>query len=981
MRTIVSMLPSRPAPEHAAWGFKMVDRQRSVGADKLREHDDGQSLLGRTDSDAATCGCIPVMRAVAARDVARHAGTEGGATDGDARDGESSHARTPDFEPAVSSDCAAPRDAADTGTDSASGSSDSPRSARLPTVAASAFADSPRARPQPSDDPPRNAAEIDGCSVGVTLEPPSHDASVAAEPKPPVAKLPRTSIAELSVTAYSYISHQTFLFLFLPPLSSPLCRFPSIQLSVTAYSYISHRAFVRELLCSCCSRHAATCAARTGRHCSGCDCNGSGSSRHGGSSSSLAGWADVALERVSIVAHLTTFSIIGIAVQHGMDLLFGPEVAHVTSDEQAIFIDLPANMVSAEAQAQSATGCAGHTSPRRLTIRLNSSPHRVKRSVQLPCLLGCFLLGMLGVVFLPALLAHSRHLAIGLVVGLCGSISTFATWNQRMLAIATAGLWVRALFGYFAATHLGSMKATAFAIPKVPPSPPCFSSLLLLPSNRFRAAHHLPCRRGRHRPQPLLSPLLPLPPLPVPTLLPLPFSPPILKPHTSTFLLFFLSPIPLTSHLPAPLPIITRPPPRHPHALVCACPLGGGNRGGRAGRRTQRQPAGLLPRLRARPTRHLPALVPAAAQRGWPWAVVPKGDWEGKGASGEDRRGGGEKRKWEEGAGAAAWMPWGTLTANVGAAALEAVISVAYLAAKSHTSQVIVGGVQLGFLTGLSTVSMLSLEILYFHYTLGTPWRSYVYLLSTILPSFLIGILVYSVPVWVMALATLVAALAVLAPASATTYRSTFSDGINSGGGACFYEGNFRDSEYFYKGLTAYLPQNKYDGGKGCGTCYEIECKNHKSCRSGSVIVRATGRHGDDQFLLASTAWDKIVRGRDAGYVEIKFRSVDCPKNGDIGVKIMPGTNQYWFAVQILGAAKAGGVEGVELSKDGKKWSKMKRLAESATWALDPAKEIVDAGKKVSVRVTAVGGARVELKDVIPEKWTVGNTYKSSTNF
>ncbi|CAI7900580.1 unnamed protein product [Closterium sp. NIES-54] len=231
------------------------------------------------------------------------------------------------------------------------------------------------------------------------------------------------------------------------------------------------------------------------------------------------------------------------------------------------------------------------------------------------------------------------------------------------------------------------------------------------------------------------------------------------------------------------------------------------------------------------------------------------------------------------------------------------------------------------------------------------------------------------------ALAALIAALAVLAPASATTYRSTFSDGINSGGGACYYEGNFRDSEYFYKGLTAYLPQNKYDGGKGCGTCYEIECKNHKSCRSGSVIVRATGRHGDDQFLLASTAWDKIVRGRDAGNVEIKFRSVDCPKNGDIGVKIMPGTNQYWFAVQILGAAKAGGVEGVELSKDGKKWSKMKRLAESATWALDPAKEIVDAGKKVSVRVTAVGGARVELKDVIPEKWTVGNTYKSSTNF
>ncbi|CAI7792162.1 unnamed protein product [Closterium sp. NIES-54] len=352
----------------------MVDRQRSDGADELREHDDGQSLLGRADSDAATCGCIPVMRAVAARDVERHDGAGGGPPDGGARDRESSHARTPDFEPAVSSDCETPDDAAAAGVDRASGISDSPLSARLPAVAASACADSPRARQQPLDDPPRSA-EIDGCTVGVTLEPPSHDASVAAEPKPPVAKLPRTSIAELSVTTYSYISH---------------------------------RAFVRELLCSCCSRHAHTYAARIGRRCNGCDCSSGSSTRHGGGSSSLAGWAEVALDRLSIVAHLTTFSIIGIAIQHGMDLLFGPEVAHVTSDEQAIFIDLPANM------------------------------------------LGCFLLGMLGVVFLPALLSHSRHLAIGLVVGLCGSISTFATWNQRMLAIATAGLWVRALFGYLA---------------------------------------------------------------------------------------------------------------------------------------------------------------------------------------------------------------------------------------------------------------------------------------------------------------------------------------------------------------------------------------------------------------------------------------------------------------------------------------------------------------------------------------------------
>ncbi|CAI5966741.1 unnamed protein product [Closterium sp. NIES-65] len=536
------------------------------------------------------------------------------------------------------------------------------------------------------------------------------------------------------------------------------------------------------------------------------------------------------------------FCMAEIAIQQGMDLLFGPEVAHVTSDEQAIFIDLPANM------------------------------------------LGCFLLGMLGVVFLPALLKHSRHLAIGLVVGLCGGISSFATWNQRMLAIATAGPWVRALFGYFAGSVLPIISLVVGADT----------------AHNLRSLHSYLSHRT---PSPHSTPSPSLLPTTTPTL------PPSSSPNP-----------PSPSHPPSlshpPSPILSPPSPARRHLipmLLCALVHWAAAITGAV--------------LAAAHSASLQAfcLACALAPLGTclRWSLLPLngaglGLWfhgatgRGKGASEAARSGVGGKRKWEEGAGAAAWMPWGTLTVNVGAAALEAAISVVYVA---------------------------------------------------------------------VSLATLVAALAALAPASATTYRSTFSDGINSGGGACNYEGNFRESEYFYKGLTAYLPQNKYDGGKGCGTCYEIECKSHKSCRSGSVIVRATGRHGDDQFLLASTAWDKIVRGRDAGNVEIKFRSVDCPKNADIGVKIMSGTNQYWFAVQILGAAKAGGVEGVELSKDGKKWSKMKRLAESATWALDPAKEIVDAGKKVSVRVTAVGGARVELKDVIPEKWTVGNTYKSSTNF
>ncbi|CAI5995741.1 unnamed protein product [Closterium sp. NIES-65] len=304
------------------------------------------------------------------------------------------------------------------------------------------------------------------------------------------------------------------------------------------------------------------------------------------------------------------FCMAEIAIQQGMDLLFGPEVAHVTSDEQAIFIDLPANM------------------------------------------LGCFLLGMLGVVFLPALLKHSRHLAIGLVVGLCGGISSFATWNQRMLAIATAGLWVRALFGYFAGSVLPIISLVVGADT----------------AHNLRSLHSYLSHRT---PSPHSTPSPSLLPTTTPTL------PPSSPPNP-----------PSPSHPPSlshpPSPILSPPSPARRHLipmLLCALVLWAAAITGAV--------------LAAAHSASLQAfcLACALAPLGTclRWSLLPLngaglGLWfhgatgRGKGASEAARSGVGGKRKWEEGAGAAAWMPWGTLTVNVGAAALEAAISVVYVA-------------------------------------------------------------------------------------------------------------------------------------------------------------------------------------------------------------------------------------------------------------------------------------------------------------
>ncbi|CAI5513354.1 unnamed protein product, partial [Closterium sp. Naga37s-1] len=101
-----------------------------------------------------------------------------------------------------------------------------------------------------------------------------------------------------------------------------------------------------------------------------------------------------------------------VLIRYGLEVLFGPEVAHVTDDEQTVFIDLPANIA------------------------------------------GSFIMGVVGVAAKRHIAAYSEHLAIGLATGLCGCITTFASWNQRMLAILASGLWVRALAGYIVGAAL-----------------------------------------------------------------------------------------------------------------------------------------------------------------------------------------------------------------------------------------------------------------------------------------------------------------------------------------------------------------------------------------------------------------------------------------------------------------------------------------------------------------------------------------------
>ncbi|RAL38779.1 unnamed protein product [Cuscuta campestris] len=94
------------------------------------------------------------------------------------------------------------------------------------------------------------------------------------------------------------------------------------------------------------------------------------------------------------------------------------------------------------------------------------------------------------------------------------------------------------------------------------------------------------------------------------------------------------------------------------------------------------------------------------------------------------------------------WVPFGTLIANVSAASVMAGLATLKKVVSTKDCDTFVGGVQFGLLGCLSTVSTFVAE---FHAMRESkhPWRAYAYALATILPSFIFGTLLYSVPVWI----------------------------------------------------------------------------------------------------------------------------------------------------------------------------------------------------------------------------------------
>ncbi|KAL6962114.1 hypothetical protein U1Q18_037068 [Sarracenia purpurea var. burkii] len=93
------------------------------------------------------------------------------------------------------------------------------------------------------------------------------------------------------------------------------------------------------------------------------------------------------------------------------------------------------------------------------------------------------------------------------------------------------------------------------------------------------------------------------------------------------------------------------------------------------------------------------------------------------------------------------WVPFGTLIANVSAACVMAALATLQKAVTTKACYTVTSGIQFGLMGCLSTVSTFIAEVHAMRES-NHPWRAYVYALITIVMSFGLGTLIYSVPVW-----------------------------------------------------------------------------------------------------------------------------------------------------------------------------------------------------------------------------------------
>lgn len=179
-----------------------------------------------------------------------------------------------------------------------------------------------------------------------------------------------------------------------------------------------------------------------------------------------------------------------------------------------------------------------------------------------------------------------------------------------------------------------------------------------------------------------------------------------------------------------------------------------------------------------------------------------------------------------------------------------------------------------------------------------------------------------------------------------------------------------------------------YQGGVGCGACYQVRCTNSKYCSDTGVTVVITDSGSSDHtdFILSQRAYGRMAQTTETatsllalGVVDIEYRRVSCSYAGkNIMFKIHESSNNpYYLAFVIWYQQGTKDITAVQLCETTNFVCKLLDRSFGAVWTTT-----TPPNGSLSIRMLFSGSEEGDETWVIPpndlpQDWKAGDVYDS----